>query len=164
MKKFVFAILLPVIGGIGSIATVVSVVTTHAPSEIKNSLVLNLPPNATGAIVEKPVISNPANARFNTPSNPRSLSKYEYTISENQPKFIEEAQTNLSVAFQNIGGVEFARLNILPVGYKSSITAILTGYTEEFVSSTGTYNVQIIHVDYDNRNILVQVSKKVILP
>lgn len=164
MKKFVFTILLPVIGGIGSIATVVGVVTTYAPSERKDSFVLNLSRNATGAIVEKSVISNPTGARFNTPNNPTSLGRYEYTISENQPKFIEGIQTNLSVAFQNVGGERFARLTISPMGYKSSISAILAGYTEEFVSSIGTYNVQITSVDYDNRNIVVQVSKKAVLP
>jgi hypothetical protein len=84
----------------------------------------------------------------------------EYTIHDNQSCFVEEAKTNLSVAFQDIDGQEFVRLTIAPIGKKTSFRAILNGYTEEFTSSAGVFLVQILNVDYDNKKVSIQVSRK----
>lgn len=84
----------------------------------------------------------------------------QYTIAEHQPLFIREARTNLSVLFQNVEGEEFVTLNIAPEGEKSSVRAALRGYTEEFTSSAGVFNVQILDIDYRKRKVAVQVSRK----
>ena len=85
---------------------------------------------------------------------------YNYTIYENQPLFIESAQTGLSVVYQNLDGEKFVSLIISPRGIESTVHAVLTGYTEEFESSTGIYNIQILSIDYDNKKVIVQVSRK----
>ncbi|CAK8718061.1 hypothetical protein KKHLCK_07225 [Candidatus Electrothrix laxa] len=82
-----------------------------------------------------------------------------YTISESQPQFIEAAQTNLSVVFHDVLGEKVASLTIAPAGKASSTHAVLAGYTQEFTSSAGAFLVQILHVDYEGKNIEIQVTK-----
>jgi len=89
-----------------------------------------------------------------------SYTPFEYTINEHQPQFIKDAQTSLSVIFQNIDGEDFVSLNISPTGEQSFVRAVLSGYTEEFKSSVGVFNVQILSIDYDNKKVVVQVSRK----
>ncbi|MCI5218633.1 MAG: hypothetical protein D3914_05450 [Candidatus Electrothrix sp. LOE2] len=84
----------------------------------------------------------------------------EYAIHDNQSRFVEEAKTNLSLAFQDIDGQEFVRLIISPIGKKNSRHAMLTGDTEEFTSSVGVFLVQILTVDYDDKKVVVQVNRK----
>lgn len=83
-----------------------------------------------------------------------------YTVQVNQPRYIQDAQTYLSVAFQNLYGQEFVTLYISPQGKKASVYAVLRGYTKEFKSLTGIYNVQILDIDYENKKVSVQVSHK----
>jgi hypothetical protein len=89
-----------------------------------------------------------------------SYAPFEYTINEHQPQFIKDAQTSLSVAFQNIYGGDIVSLNISPIGEQSFVRAVFSGYTEEFKSSTGVFNVQILSIDYSNKKVVVQVSRK----
>ncbi|MCI5137553.1 MAG: hypothetical protein D3922_03865 [Candidatus Electrothrix sp. AR1] len=84
----------------------------------------------------------------------------EYAIHDNQSRFVEQAQTTLSVAFQNIEGQEFVRLIISPIGKKSSRHAMLTGDTEEFTSSAGVFLVQMLTIDYDDKKVVIQVNRK----
>jgi hypothetical protein len=85
---------------------------------------------------------------------------FEYTVHEHHPQFVKDAQTHLSVVFQDIDGEDFVTLNISPTGKKSSIRAVLSGYTEEFNSSVGVFNVQILNIDYDSKKVVVQISRK----
>lgn len=85
---------------------------------------------------------------------------FEYAIHEHQPQFINDAQTSLSVVFRNIEGEEFVSLNISPTGEKAFVRAVLNGYTEEFRSSAGVFNVQVLNTDYDNKKVVVQASRK----
>ncbi len=84
----------------------------------------------------------------------------EYAILDNQSRFVKEAKTNLSVAFQDIEGQEFVRLIISPIGKKSSRHAMLTGDAEEFTSSAGVFLVQILTIDYDDKKVVIQVNRK----
>ena len=84
----------------------------------------------------------------------------EYAIHDNQSRFVEEAKTNLSVAFQDIEGQEFVRLIISPIGKKNSRHAMLTGDTEEFASSAGVFLVQMLTIDYDDKTVVIQVNRK----
>ncbi len=84
----------------------------------------------------------------------------EYVLHDNQSRFVEEAKTNLSVSFQDLYGQEFVRLIIAPIGKKNSRHAMLTGDTKEFNSSAGVFLVQILSVDYDNKKVSIQVSRK----
>ncbi|MCI5122298.1 MAG: hypothetical protein D3908_14140 [Candidatus Electrothrix sp. AUS4] len=85
----------------------------------------------------------------------------QYTVAERQPLFIRDASTNLSIRFQNIEGEEFVSLNISPTGKKLSVRPVLRGYTEAFTSSEGVFNIQILDIDYTNRKVAVQVSRKI---
>jgi hypothetical protein len=89
-----------------------------------------------------------------------SYAPFEYTINEHQPQFIKDAQTSLSVVFQNIDGEDFVSLNISPIGEQSFVRAVLSGNTEEFKSSVGVFNVQILSIDYSSKKVVVQVSRK----
>jgi len=89
-----------------------------------------------------------------------SYAPFEYTMHEHQPQFVKDAQASLSVVFQNIDGEDFVSLNISPTGKKSSVRAVLSGYTEEFKSSAGFFNVQVLNIDYDNKKVVVQVIRK----
>lgn len=88
-----------------------------------------------------------------------SYAPFEYTLNEHQPLFIQDARTSLSVTFQNFVGEEFVSLNISPVGKKSLTHAVLRGKTKQFESSIGIFNVQILDIDYDNRKVVLQVSR-----
>lgn len=84
-----------------------------------------------------------------------------YTLIEHQPLFVQEAQVNLSVLFQNYEGQKFVSLNIAPAGKESSVHSVLKGYTEEFTSSVGVFNVQILDIDYNKRKVVLQVNRKI---
>lgn len=88
-----------------------------------------------------------------------SYAPFEYTLNEHQPLFIKDTRTSLSVTFQNFEGEEFVSLNISPIGKKSLTYAVLRGKTKQFESSVGVFNVQILDIDYDNRNVVLQVSR-----
>ena len=64
------------------------------------------------------------------PSGPFSA-----TLHESQPQFIEEAETGLSVIFNEEYNI--VTLTIAPDGRQSSNHAVLNGYSEEFTSSAG---------------------------
>jgi len=83
-----------------------------------------------------------------------------YTLIEHQPLFAREARTNLSVLFQTIEGEEFVSLNIAPAGREASVRPVLRGYTEDFTSSDGVFNVQILDIDYSRRKVAIYVSRK----
>ncbi|NOQ35313.1 MAG: hypothetical protein GQ569_05385 [Methylococcaceae bacterium] len=89
-----------------------------------------------------------------------SSSPFQYTLQEHQPQFIKNAKSSLSITFQNLAGEDFVKLNIAPVGEKSSSYAILDGYTEDFKSAKGLFTVQILSIDYNNKKVIVQVSRK----
>jgi hypothetical protein len=84
----------------------------------------------------------------------------EYTIHENSTYFVEEAKANLTVSFQESGVQELVHLIICPSGQKTFCHAMLTGDTKEFTSSAGVFLVQILSVDYDNKKVSIQVSRK----
>ena len=81
-----------------------------------------------------------------------------YTIHENQSQFVEQAQTTLSIAFHDVLGEKVASLTIAPPGKASSTHAVLNGYTQEFTVSTDTFLVQILNIDYQGKNIQIQVT------
>ena len=108
----------------------------------------------------KEVTANKNVSKIKNTVDKTSAKIYDYTIYENQPLFIESAQTGLSVVCQNLYGEKFVSLTISPRGVESTVHAVLTGYTEEFESSTGIYNIQILSIDYDNKKVIVQVSRK----
>ncbi|MCI5190499.1 MAG: hypothetical protein D3905_12080 [Candidatus Electrothrix sp. AS4_5] len=83
----------------------------------------------------------------------------QYTIHENHPKLVEQAQTTLSIAFHDVLGEKVASLTIAPPGKASSTHAVLNGYTQEFTVSTGTFLVQILSVDYQGKNIKIQITR-----
>jgi hypothetical protein len=85
-------------------------------------------------------------------------SSFSATLHENQPQFIEEAETRLSITFNE--EYKIITLTIAPEGKQSSNHAALNGYTEEFISSAGVFLVHILNVDWDSRTVTVQVSRK----
>ncbi|MCI5209190.1 MAG: hypothetical protein D3910_10435 [Candidatus Electrothrix sp. ATG2] len=85
---------------------------------------------------------------------------FEYTVREHQPQFVKDAQISLSVVFQKIQGESFVSLNTSPVGEKTSVRAVLNGYTEEFKSSAGVFNVQVLNIDYDSKKVVLQINRK----
>ena len=84
-----------------------------------------------------------------------------YTLIEHRPLFIREARTNLSVHFQNFEGEELVSLNISPEGQESSVRPVVRGYTEKCTSPEGVFNVQVLDIDYTNRKVAVQISRKI---
>jgi len=82
-----------------------------------------------------------------------------YIIHEHQPRYVTDAQANLSVTFQNLDGEHFVSLTISAVGKRSSVHAVLNGYTEEFQSETGVFYVQVLSIDYANKKVVVQISR-----
>ncbi|NDY73407.1 hypothetical protein DO021_17350 [Desulfobacter hydrogenophilus] len=125
---------------IEAIATVIIAIATVIPL-----ILIILPINPKEQIVETPK---------------KTYENLEYTLHEYDPQFIKNAQTNLSVAFKNIGKENFVTLIISPLGKKSSSHAVLDSYTKEFKSSVGVFNIQILKIDYDSKRVLVQVSRK----
>ncbi|MCI5157243.1 MAG: hypothetical protein D3906_02190 [Candidatus Electrothrix sp. AUS1_2] len=94
------------------------------------------------------------------PEVPTHRGPVRYTVHENQSRFVEAAQTSLSVAFHDVLGEEVASLTIAPDGKNSSPHAVLDGYTQELTSSAGTFLVQILRVDYEGRKVEMQVTEK----
>lgn len=82
----------------------------------------------------------------------------EYIIGENKSEFIKEANAGLSVAFHD--EYKTASITIAPAGKQAVVRPVLNGYTEEFTSSTGTFLVNVLNVDWDSRTVTVQVSRK----
>ena len=87
------------------------------------------------------------------PSGPFSA-----TLHENQPQFIEEAETRLSITFNE--EYKIVTLTIAPDGKQTANRAVENGYTEEFTSSTGSFLVHILNADWNKRTVAVQVSRK----
>jgi hypothetical protein len=89
------------------------------------------------------------------PSGPFSA-----TLHENQPQFIEAAKSSLTAAFYNNTGEITAKLIITPDIKEQIILPTVGSGSKEFVSSAGVFLVHILNVDWDNRTVMVQVSKK----
>ncbi|MDU9048433.1 MAG: hypothetical protein Q3M30_06255 [Candidatus Electrothrix sp. Rat3] len=106
------------------------------------------------------VATKPIDQADPPPSVEHSVAKEYYTLIEHQSLFTQEARTNLSVSFQNIEGEEFVSLNIAPTGKDASVRAVFKGYTEEFTSSSGIFNVQVLDIDYRKRKVAIRVSRK----
>jgi len=87
-------------------------------------------------------------------SNPQK-----YAIGDNKSQRIEEAETDLSIIFNE--EYKIVTLTISPDGKQSSNRAVLNGYTEEFTSSTGVFFVHVLTVDWSSRTVTVQVSRKI---
>jgi hypothetical protein len=83
----------------------------------------------------------------------------ECTIGDNKSQRIEEAETNLSIIFNE--EYDIVTLTISPDGKQSSNRAVLNGYTEEFTSSAGIFLVHVLNVDWNRRTTTVQVSRKI---
>ncbi len=82
----------------------------------------------------------------------------ECTIGENKSQRIEEAETDLSIIFNE--EYKIVTLTISPDG-KEQITLPTVGSgSKEFASSTGTFQLHILNVDWNSRTITVQVSRK----
>lgn len=93
-------------------------------------------------------------------STKKTASRFQYTLEVHQPQFIKKAKSSLSITFQNVTGEDFVTLNIAPIGGKSSSHVIIDGYTENFKSAKGRFTVQILNIDYDNKKVIVQVSRR----
>ncbi len=130
----------------GLAIALLTLIVTIAPDEVRNCIGLgeNQENRSSDSEPDKPKIS---------------YAPFEYTINEHRSLFLQDAQTSLSVVFQNIEGEDFVSLHIFPAGGKSSVRAVLRGYTEELKSSTGVFNVQVLDIDGDNKKVLVQVSR-----
>ena len=87
------------------------------------------------------------------PSGPFSA-----TLHESQPQVIKEAETGLSVIFNEEYNI--VTLTIAPDGRQSSNHAVLNGYSEEFTSSAGVFLVHVLSADWNSRTVAVQVSRK----
>ncbi len=132
-------------------ALILTLIATVATKEVRVFVGLEK------AQIKRPSMSEPA---LSDDDLKASYAPFEYTVNEHQSRFVKDAQTSLSVVFQNIDGEDFVSLNISPTGEKSSVRAVLSGYTEEFKSSSGVFNVQILNIDYDSKKVVVQVSRK----
>jgi len=113
---------------------------------------------------EEPKQSTIEKVPTKNPPITKTIPQTEYSILENQPQFVAFAKTHLSIQFQNVGGEEFVSLSISPQGHQSIIKAVVGSDTFEFESSTGTYSLSVLNIDYQSRTISVQVSKKQITP
>lgn len=139
---------------LGSVATILALIVTVA-TDSKLRVLIGL----ENADIKQQSVSEPQQQSVSEPLKV-SYSPFEYTVHEHQAQFVKDAQASLSVIFRNIEGEEFVSLNISPVGGKASVHAVLNGYTEEFRSSSGVFNVQVLNIDYENRKVVVQVSRK----
>jgi len=93
-------------------------------------------------------------------SKPPPSGPFSATLHENQLQRIEAAKTSLTAAFYNNTGEITAKLTITPDG-KEQITLPTVGSgSKEFPSSTGSFLVHILNVDWNSRTITVQVSRK----
>jgi len=135
----------------GLTIAILTLIVNVAPNEVR--ILLGLEKAPVSLINESPV------SEYSLPLGDSKVA-LEYTIYEHQTQFVRNAQTSLSVIFQNLYGENFVSLNISPKGFESSVRAILNGYTEEFKSSTGVYNIQVLSIDYDSKKVVVQVSQK----
>ncbi|MCP4353784.1 MAG: hypothetical protein GY795_50700 [Desulfobacterales bacterium] len=131
---------------LGLIIAILTLIVTVAPNEVRTLIGLERPENRSP-------FSESDESKV-------TYAPFEYTVNEHQPRFIKDAKTSLSVVFQNIEGEYFVSLNISPKGEKSSVRAVLSGYTEEFKSSVGVFNVQVLNIDYEKKKVVVQVSRK----
>ncbi len=156
-----------VIALIALFVTALTLVATFTVPEIRALLGLDAPPDVKQPPkVTRPIIQIPEPEPKNKQKSPGLPEPQEqpsgpinYTIHEKQPQFVKKAQTNLSVIFHDVLGEKVASLTIAPAGKASSTHAVLNGYTQKFTSSIGTFLVQILYVDYEARNIKIQVSR-----
>jgi hypothetical protein len=139
----------------GLIIAILTLIATFAPGEFRTFIGLGEP-----HVKQIPVLEEPPLSVDDLDESKASYTPFAYTLNEHQPQFVKEAKTSLSVVFQNIDGEEFVRLTISPTGENSSIHAVLSGYTEEFKSSAGVFNVQILNIDYGNKNVMIQINRK----
>jgi len=140
---------------IGLIIAILTLIATFATDEFRTFIGLGEPHVKQIPVQEKPPLSVDE-----LDESKASYTPFAYTLNEHQPQFVKEAKTSLSVVFQNIDGEEFVSLTIFPTGENSFIHAVLSGYTEEFKSTAGVFNVQILSIDYDNKKVVVQISRK----
>jgi len=135
---------------IGLIVAIMALIVEIAPDQIRHFIGLDKQSSQQSQIMQT-VSEHPVSGK--------NISEiYEYTIHESQPQFIEDAQTRLSIAFQDINGEKFISLYVSPQGSKSSTHAVLTGKTVEFESSKSVYYLQVLNIDYMDKKIIVQVS------
>ncbi|CAK8716152.1 hypothetical protein GCAAIG_05565 [Candidatus Electronema halotolerans] len=80
------------------------------------------------------------------------------TLHENQTQFIEEAETRISITFNE--EYKIVTLTIAPDGKQTANRAVENGYTEEFTSSTGSFLVHIMNIDWSGKAVKVQMSRK----
>ncbi len=95
-----------------------------------------------------------------TKATKKISSRFQYTLQAHQPLFIKKAKSSLSITFPNLVGEASVKLNIAPIGGKSSSHTIIDGYTKNFKSAKGRFTVQILNIDYENKKVIVQVSRK----
>ncbi len=82
------------------------------------------------------------------------------TVSERGSQHIDFADTELSVAFQNINSEEYVSLYVAPAGQKSYVYAVVDGSVVEFKSLDVSYYIQVIKVDYSEKKITLKVNYK----
>ncbi|MCK5523258.1 MAG: hypothetical protein KAI83_09010 [Thiomargarita sp.] len=140
---------------IGLIIAVLTLIATFAPGEFRTFIGLGEP-----QVKQIPVPEESSLSVDELDESKVSYTPSAYTVNEHQPKFVKNVQTRFLVVFQNIDGEEFVSLTISPKGENSSIHAVLSGYTEEFKSSAGVFNVQILNIDYGNKNVMIQINRK----
>lgn len=104
------------------------------------------------AAVVQPKKKEPV-AKPKPPSGPFSA-----TLQENQPQRIEAAKTSLSILFNE--EYKIVTLTIAPDGKQLPNRAVLNGYAQEFTSSSGDFILHVLNIDWSNRTISVQVSRK----
>lgn len=140
-----------IIALIGLVVAVIAVVVTITTPELRVYLSLDsvVP---TGKEPKPPVVPT---------GKPEPPVYKTTTLYENQPKFVKEASTTLSVAFHNIKGEKTASVTIVPDGKQSSNHAVLNGYDEKFTSSAGDFILHVLSIDWNSRTITVKISKKV---
>jgi hypothetical protein len=159
---------------IGVIIALLAVMVTITTPELRNFFglkdsnppapVLPAPTPQQELKIIPPKIETPPVRQTAVPKPPvihkakESAGPQECTIGDNKSQRIEEAETNLSIIFNE--EYDIVTLTISPDGKQSSNRAVLNGYTEEFTSSAGVFLVHVLNVDWNRRTATVQVSRK----
>jgi hypothetical protein len=146
----------------GLIIAVLTLIATFATDEFRTFIGLGEPHVKQIPVPEEPPLSveEPPLSVDDLDESKASYTPFAYTLNEYQPQFVKEANTSFFAVFKNHDGQEFVRLTISPTGENSSVRTVLSGYTEEFKSSAGVFNVQILNIDYGNKNVMIQISRK----
>jgi hypothetical protein len=109
---------------------------------------IKTPPVKQAAVSKPPVIH-----KAKEPAGPKKC-----TIGDNKSQRIEEAETDLSIIFNE--KYDIVTLTISPDG-QEQITLPTVGIgSKEFASSTGVFLIHVLNVDWNRRTVTVQVSRK----